>query len=96
MATIAYVAVLEKNRSGSWSGYIPDLPGCSFSGSYDDTVYGLREKAAQHLADLVAQHEAVPVPAVEIERILVPLPAHRPDQPAGAIRPPPRQGRQGG
>lgn len=80
MATIAYLAVIEKDQAGGWSGYVPDLPGCSAAaGSHDDLVHLLREKAAQHLADLAADHQGVPVPTCEVERLLVPLPGHAAD-----------------
>lgn len=44
-----YLAVLEHAADGTWSAYVPDLPGC--------TTFGLtREEAARNVQDAIIGH----------------------------------------
>ena len=59
-----YVYIIEKADDGSFSGYVPDLPGCTSCG---DTVIELRENIREAVGlyiDSLRQHnETVPQPS---------------------------------
>ncbi len=59
-----YVVVIEKAADGSYSAYVPDLPGCASSGDTLDEVRAMIEEAvALHVESLRAHGENVPPPA---------------------------------
>ncbi len=61
-----YVVVVEKASDGSYSAYLPDLPGCVSSGDSIDQVQSLiQEAVAAHLESLRAHGEPVPEPAAK-------------------------------
>ena len=59
-----YVIVIEEACDGSYSAYVPDLPGCVSSG---DTIEQVRELIAEavmlHIESLRRHGEPVPTPA---------------------------------
>ena len=62
-----YVVVIEKSGDGSFSAYVPDLPGCVTSGSSVDEVRVLIEEAVvMHIDSLRSHGEAVPPPATTV------------------------------
>jgi len=65
-----YVVVIEKAGDGSFSAYVPDLPGCVSSGDSVEEVRGLIEEAVAMHIDSLRQHgESVPVPAATVHII---------------------------
>ena len=62
-----YVVVIEQAGDGSFSAYVPDLPGCVTSGDSVDDVQGLiAEAVAMHLDSLRSHGETVPTPATTV------------------------------
>ncbi len=65
-----YVVVIEKSGDGSYSAYVPDLPGCVTSGNSVDEVRVLIEEAVMlHIDSLRSHGEVVPVPATTVHTI---------------------------
>ena len=65
-----YVVVIEKSGDGSYSAYVPDLPGCVTSGDSVDEVRALIEEAVMlHIDSLRSHGEVVPVPAATVHTI---------------------------
>ncbi len=60
-----YVVVIEQARDGSYSAYVPDLPGCVSSGDTIEEVRVMIEEAVtMHLKSLREHGEPVPLPTV--------------------------------
>lgn len=58
-----YVVVIEKAADGSYSAYVPDLPGCVSCGDSPEEVRRLIEEAvALHIESLRRHGEPVPRP----------------------------------
>jgi predicted RNase H-like HicB family nuclease len=58
-----YVVVIEKADDGSYSAYVPDLPGCVACGDTQAEARKLiGEAVALHIESLRAHGEAVPSP----------------------------------
>jgi predicted RNase H-like HicB family nuclease len=58
-----YVYVIEKANDGSYSAYVPDLPGCTTCGDSPDEVRQLIGEAVKlHIESLREHGEAVPQP----------------------------------
>lgn len=58
-----YVVVIEKAADGSYSAYVPDLPGCVACGNTPDEVRTLiSEAVALHIDSLREHGEPVPLP----------------------------------
>jgi predicted RNase H-like HicB family nuclease len=58
-----YVVVIEKAGDGSYSAYVPDLPGCVSCGDTLEEVKELIEQAVElHLDSLRSHGEPVPLP----------------------------------
>ena len=78
-----YVAVIEKAADGSYSAYVPDLPGCVSSGDTLNEVRELIEQAVKlHVESLQLHGEPVPPPAATTHTV----PA-APVSPGGQNRP---------
>jgi predicted RNase H-like HicB family nuclease len=61
---LEYLVVIEKAEDGSFSAYVPDLPGCVSCGDTVDEVTGLIQEAIRlHVESLAAHDEPVPQPA---------------------------------
>jgi predicted RNase H-like HicB family nuclease len=59
-----YVVVIEKAQDGSFSAYVPDLPGCAASGGTPAEVRQMIEQAvALHVESLRKHGEPVPAPS---------------------------------
>lgn len=59
-----YVVVVEQAPDGSYSAYVPDLPGCVSCGDTVDEVHKNIEEAVRcHLESLRSHGEAVPPPS---------------------------------
>ena len=62
-----YVVVFEKAEDGSFSAYVPDLPGCVTSGDSAEEVRRLIEEAVTLHLDSMRRHgETVPAPATTV------------------------------
>jgi len=58
-----YAVVVEQGRDGSYSAYVPDLPGCVACGDTPKEVRKLiREAVKLHIASLREHGEPVPKP----------------------------------
>ncbi len=58
-----YVVVIEKAADGTYSAYVPDLPGCVTSGdTVEETKSLIREAVQLHIDSLRRHHESVPEP----------------------------------
>lgn len=62
MKPMAYVAVIEKTRTG-YSAYVPDLPGCVATGCTRGRVEKLIAEAIEfHIEGMRESGEAIPKP----------------------------------
>ena len=58
-----YIYVIEKAADGSYSAYVPDLPGCTTSGETADEVRRNIKDAVDSYIDSLREHnEPVPPP----------------------------------
>jgi predicted RNase H-like HicB family nuclease len=58
-----YVVVIEQATDGSYSAYVPDLPGCVSSGDTLEEVHTMiQEAVALHLESLREHGETIPKP----------------------------------
>ena len=65
-----YVTVIEQAADGSFSAYVPDLPGCVTCGDSLDEVRLLIEEAVRlHIESLRAHGEPVPPPATRTHTV---------------------------
>jgi len=56
-----YLAILELAPDGTWSAYVPDLPGCtSFGPNRDEAARNVHEAINQHIAALRETGQVVP------------------------------------
>jgi len=59
-----YLVIIEKADDGSFSAYVPDLPGCVSCGdSAEEAKRLIREAIALHIDSLRLHDEAVPQPS---------------------------------
>ncbi len=60
-----YLVIIEKADDGSFSAYVPDLPGCVSCGETVDEARQLIDEAVRLHIDSLRQHgEPVPLPSV--------------------------------
>ena len=65
-----YLVIIEPAEDGSFSAYVPDLPGCVSCGDTVEEVRGMiREAILLHLESLADHHEPIPPASVIAERI---------------------------
>jgi predicted RNase H-like HicB family nuclease len=58
-----YLAVLEHASDGTWSAYVPDLPGCtSFGPTRDEAATSIREAVTGHIVAMRETGAVVPEP----------------------------------
>ena len=58
-----YVYVIEKAADGSYSAYVPDLPGCTTSGDTVEQVKSsIKDAVATYIDSLREHNEPVPPP----------------------------------
>lgn len=61
---MAYVVVIEHAEDGSYSAYVPDLPGCVAAGdSREQAIESIREAIRLHIESLRQHGEQVPQPS---------------------------------
>ncbi len=69
---LEYLVVIEKAEDGSFSAYVPDLPGCVSCGDSVDEVTQLIGEAIRLHIDSLAQHgETIPQPLAVARLVLV-------------------------
>jgi predicted RNase H-like HicB family nuclease len=67
-----YVVILEKAADGSYSAYVPDLPGCVACGdSRAEARRLIRQAIRLHIESLQEHGEPVPKPATQIYTVAV-------------------------
>lgn len=58
-----YVYVIERANDGSYSAYVPDLPGCTTSGDTADEVRrNIKDAVGTYIESLREHNEPVPAP----------------------------------
>lgn len=68
-----YVTVIERATDGSFSAYVPDLPGCVACGDSVDEVRRLIEEAVNLHIDSLRNHgEPVPSPTASTHTVHAP------------------------
>jgi len=59
-----YLAILERAQDGSWSAYVPDLPGCtSAAASREEVARNIRDAIEVYLDELRAEGSEPPRPS---------------------------------
>jgi predicted RNase H-like HicB family nuclease len=65
---VKYVYVMEKAADGSYSAYVPDLPGCTTCGDTPDEVRRSIKDAVDSYIDSLREHnESVPMPSSTVD-----------------------------
>jgi predicted RNase H-like HicB family nuclease len=60
---MSYLVVIEQAADGSWSAYLPDVPGCVACGdSVEEVSAEIRVAVPLHLESLRAHGESLPAP----------------------------------
>ena len=63
-----YVYVIEKASDGSYSAFVPDLPGCTTSGdSADEVRRNIGDAVASYIDSLREHNEPVPPPTSSVD-----------------------------
>lgn len=63
-----YVYVIEKAADGSFSAYVPDLPGCTTSGDTADEVrQNIKDAVSTYIDSLREHNEPVPSPSSTVD-----------------------------
>jgi len=63
MTSMEYTVIIEPADDGTFSVYVPDLPGCISTGTTrDDAIDSIRQAIAGHVQTLRDLGEAVPPP----------------------------------
>jgi predicted RNase H-like HicB family nuclease len=58
-----YLAILERALDGTWSAYVPDLPGCtSFGPTQIEAARNIQDAIAEHIEALRETGQKVPEP----------------------------------
>ena len=56
-----YLVVIEKAEDGSYSAYVPDLPGCVSCGDTPEQVKArIQEAIKMYIEDMIADGEPIP------------------------------------
>jgi predicted RNase H-like HicB family nuclease len=59
-----YLYIIEKATDGSYSAYVPDLPGCTTSGdTVDEVKRGIKDAVDSYVEELRADGHPVPEPS---------------------------------
>ncbi len=65
-----YLYIIEKADDGSYSAYVPDLPGCTTCGdSVEEIRRGIKDAVATYLDSLREHREPIPSPRSVIETV---------------------------
>jgi predicted RNase H-like HicB family nuclease len=64
-----FAVVFEKAKS-NWGAYVPDLPGCTTTGStLEETKHNIREAIELHLEAMLEVGEPIPVPTADVDLV---------------------------
>lgn len=67
-----YLVVIEKADDGSYSAYVPDLPGCVSSGDTPEQVKALIQEAIEmYMEDMIADGEPIPEATTQYAELAV-------------------------
>jgi predicted RNase H-like HicB family nuclease len=70
--SMEYVVVIEKGEDGTFSAYVPDLPGCVSCGeSLEELRFNMREAVQLHVESLESHGEPVPLPTSQAYSVMV-------------------------
>ena len=70
MRTMKFVYIIEKAADGSFSAYVPDLPGCtSCADSIDEIRKSIKDAVNSYLDSLREHGESIPLPTSVIETV---------------------------
>jgi predicted RNase H-like HicB family nuclease len=65
-----YVYVIEKAADGSYSAYVPDLPGCTTCGdSADELRQNIKDAVDSYIDSLREHKEPVPAPSSTVDDV---------------------------
>ncbi len=65
-----YVYLIEKANDGSFSAYVPDLPGCTTSGeTVDEVKRNIKDAVDLYIDSLREHNEPVPTPSSMVDVI---------------------------
>jgi predicted RNase H-like HicB family nuclease len=65
-----YVYIIEKAEDGSYSAYVPDLPGCTTSAdTIDEIRRSIKDAVDSYLDSLREHHEPIPTPSSVVETV---------------------------
>jgi predicted RNase H-like HicB family nuclease len=63
-----YVYIIEKAPDGSYSAYVPDLPGCTTSGDSPDEIrHNIKDAVDTYIESLREHNEPVPPPSTSTD-----------------------------
>jgi len=66
-----YVIVIERGGDGSFSAYVPDLPGCVSCGdTLEELQVNVRAAVQLHIKSLREYGEPVPPPTATVDRVV--------------------------
>jgi predicted RNase H-like HicB family nuclease len=67
---VKYLYVIEKATDGSYSAYVPDLPGCTTCGeTVAEVQEGMKEAVSLYIESLREHGEPVPEPSSSIGEV---------------------------
>jgi predicted RNase H-like HicB family nuclease len=65
-----YLYIVEKAKDGSYSAYVPDLPGCTTSGeTIDEVKTGIRDAVDLYVEELRSDGQPVPEPSTTADMV---------------------------
>jgi len=68
----SYLAVAEDAMDGSWSAYVPDLPGCTAGGATaEEALENVKISIELWLEETKAQGDPIPEPRAAVRQIAI-------------------------
>jgi predicted RNase H-like HicB family nuclease len=65
-----YLYIVEKAKDGSYSAYVPDLPGCTTSGdTVEEVKAGIHDAVDVYIEELRADGQPVPEPTTTADLV---------------------------
>ena len=65
-----YLYIIEKANDGSYSAYVPDLPGCTTcADTIEEIRTSIKEAVGSYLDSLREHHEPIPTPTSRVETV---------------------------
>ena len=65
-----FIYIIERANDGSFSAYVPDLPGCTTSGdTIDEVRENMKDAVGSYLDSLREHNEPIPTPSSVVESI---------------------------